>query len=91
MEIEIKSALTALLAAINSANGPAIVDGLTRLDHLLAAAPQGTLHPQLAHYLERRSYAKALALLDGGGPGGQTPPGGCGGREATTAKPTGAA
>ncbi len=65
METQIKDALAALLAAINAANGPAITDGLTRLDGLLAAAPRGTLHPQLAHFLERRSYAKALAWLDG--------------------------
>ncbi len=91
METQIKDALNALLAAINAAEGSAIATGLTRLDDLLAAAPRGALHPQLSHFLERRSYAKALAWLDGGGPGGQTPPGGCGGREPTTAKPTSAA
>jgi predicted component of type VI protein secretion system len=87
VETQIKTTLAALLAAISSANGPAIADGLARLDQLLAAAPPGSLHPQLAHYLERRSYAKALAWLDGGGPGGQTPPGGCGGREPKTSQP----
>jgi predicted component of type VI protein secretion system len=87
METKIKSALTTLLAAIKSANGPAIAEGLDRVDRLLTATPHGTLHPQLAHFLERRSYAKALAWLDGGGPGGQTPPGGCGGREPSAAKP----
>ena len=87
VETQIKTTLNALLAAINSANGPAISDGLSRLDELLATAPPGSLHPQLAHYLERRSYAKALAWLDGGGPGGQTPPGGCGGREPKTSQP----
>jgi hypothetical protein len=86
METQIKDALAALLAAINAADGPAITDGLTRLDGLLAGAPRGALHPQLAHFLERRSYAKALAFLDGGGPGGQTPPGGCGGRVDSAAK-----
>ena len=65
METKIKEALAALLAAISSADGPGITDGLTRLDGLLAAAPRGALHPQLAHFLERRSYAKALAWLDG--------------------------
>ncbi len=91
METQIKPALAALLAAINAADGPAITAGLTRLDGLLAAAPRGALHPQLAHFLERRSYAKALAFLEGGGPGGQTPPGGCGGRETATTKPASAA
>jgi predicted component of type VI protein secretion system len=65
METQIKTALAALLAAINAADGPAITDGLTRLDGLLASAPRGALHPQLTHFLERRSYAKALAWLDG--------------------------
>ena len=72
MESQIKTTLAALLAAINSADGAAVANGLTRLDDLVAAAPPGSLHPQLAHFLERRSYAKALAWLDGGGPGGQT-------------------
>lgn len=90
MEAQIKPVLSALLVAINAADGPAITAGLTRLDGLLAATPRGALHPQLAHFLERRSYAKALAWLDGGGPGDQTPPGGCGGRETPTTKPAGA-
>jgi hypothetical protein len=87
VETEIKSSLAALLAAIDSANGPAIADELDRVERLLAATPQGTLHPQLVHFLERRSYAKAMAWLEGNGPGGQTPPGGCGGRGPSAAKP----
>ncbi len=87
METQIKTNLAELLAAISSANGPAIADGLNRLDSLLAAAPRGSLHPQLAHFLERRSYAKALAWLEGGGPGGQTPPGGCSNRGLEKVKP----
>lgn len=78
METEIKTALNALLAAIGSGDGPGITAGMETLDGLLARG-RGALHPQLTHFLERRSYAKALAFLGGDGPGGQNPPGGCGG------------
>ena len=82
IEAQIKETLVALLADISSANGTAIADGLTKLDGLLATAREGTgLHPQLEHFLERRSYAKALMFL-----GGDTdiPVGACGGREKKT-------
>ena len=75
METQIKEALVALLAAIDAANGAAIAANIAKLDGLLDQA--GTqLHPQLRHFLERRSYAKALMFL-----GGETdiPVGICGG------------
>lgn len=67
MDTEIRDALLALHAAIPRADGAAIATQTARLDDLLASG-RGTLHPQLAHFLERRSYAKALAWL-----GGETP------------------
>jgi hypothetical protein len=76
METQIKASLTALLAAIKSADGQTVADEMTRLDDFLARGRAG-LHPQLAHFLENRSYAKALMFL-----GGDTeiPVGVCGGR-----------
>jgi hypothetical protein len=49
---------------------------MARLDEALERGRAG-LHPQLVHFLERRSYAKALMFL-----GGETdiPVGACGGR-----------
>jgi hypothetical protein len=76
MESEIKASLTALLAGIKAGDGQAIADHMTRLDDFLAKGRAG-LHPQLIHFLENRSYAKALMFL-----GGETniPVGVCGGR-----------
>ena len=76
METQIKDSLTALLAAIKTSDGQTVVDEMTRLDDFLARGRAG-LHPQLIHFLENRSYAKALMFL-----GGETdiPVGNCGGR-----------
>jgi len=38
-----------------------------KIDKLAAAVP-GPLDPQLAHYLQRRSYDKALEFLEGWAP-----------------------
>jgi hypothetical protein len=76
MEAQIKESLNSLLEAIKQSDGPRIGAEMGRLEDLLA---QGrlALHPQLVHFLERRSYAKALLFL-----GGETdiPVGACGGR-----------
>ena len=73
METEIREALLALQTAIPQADGAAILAQTARLDELLAKH-RAALPPQLAHFLERRSYAKALAWL-----GGETPAAGvCG-------------
>jgi hypothetical protein len=76
MEIQIKESLRSLLAAIKAADGQTIADEMTRLDDYLERGRPG-LHPQLVHFLENRSYAKALMYL-----GGETdiPVGVCGGR-----------
>ena len=76
-ESEIKAALISLLAGIKSSDGPLISREMQRLDEFLAAG-KAAHSPQLAHFLERRSYAKALTLL-----GGESPAAGaCGPRKA---------
>lgn len=80
-ESKIKAALIRFTVGIKEADGPAISAALTDVEALLAAH-RGELHPQLVHFLEGRSYAKALAWL--GGAAEMTarptsPPGGCGG------------
>jgi hypothetical protein len=84
METQIKESLISLLAGIKAADGQVIADSMARLDEFLEQGRSG-LHPQLVHFLERRSYAKALMFL-----GGETniPVGACGGRAgaAPTAK-----
>lgn len=85
METEIKDALMSLLDGIKNANGSVVADQMARLDEF-AVLGRLTLHPQLLHFLERRSYAKAAMFL-----GGELdiPVGACGGRAARPeAKPT---
>jgi hypothetical protein len=76
METQIKDSLTALLNAIKVADGQRIAGEMERLDDFLARG-RTELHPQLVHFLENRSYAKAVMFL-----GGETdiPVGACGGR-----------
>jgi hypothetical protein len=71
MESEIHDALLALNAGIAQADGAAIGAQTARLDELVTRH-RGALDPQLAHFLERRSYAKALAWLDGATPAAGT-------------------
>ena len=78
MDSQIKAAIVALLAAIKAGDGQSVAEEMARLDDFLG---QGrlVLHSQLVHFLENRSYAKALMFL-----GGETdiPVGACGGRAA---------
>ena len=78
METQIKSSVVALMAAIKAGDSSIVADEMARLDEF-AAQGRSSLHPQLLHFLERRSYAKALMFL-----GGETdrPVGACGGRAA---------
>lgn len=82
-EAKIKAALIRFTAGIKNSDGPAISAALTEVESLLSVH-RGELHPQLVHFLEGRSYAKALAWL--GGESGfakpASPPGGCGGGHA---------
>jgi hypothetical protein len=78
MEPQIKESLNSLLDAIKQSDGTRVSTEMGRLEDLLARG-RADLHPQLVHFLERRSYAKALMFL-----GGETdiPVGACGGRPA---------
>jgi hypothetical protein len=71
METEIQDALVALNAGIAKKDGAAIAAQTARLDDLLVRH-RGALHPQLAHFLERRSYPKALQWLGGATPAAGT-------------------
>ena len=76
MDAYIKESLISLLAGIKASDGQVIAAEMARLDDFLERGRAG-LHPQLVHFLERRSYAKALMFL-----GGDTeiPAGKCGGK-----------
>lgn len=74
MESEVKAALITLLDGIKATDASAVSRGMARLDEIVAD-PAVRLHPQLAHFLQNRSYAKALAWLGGD----SVPAGRCGG------------
>jgi hypothetical protein len=76
METQIKAALNTLLSGIKVADARAITTSMASLDDYLAQG-RDTLHPQLVHFLENRSYAKALMFLGGES---NIPVGVCGGR-----------
>lgn len=69
-ETNIKAALISLHNGIKNSDGPAISQALSELENLLGLH-RASLHPQLVHFLEGRSYAKALAYL---GEGMNSPP-----------------
>jgi hypothetical protein len=75
MEAQIKESLNSLLDGIKRSDGTRVAHEMARLETLLAEGRAG-LHPQLAHFLERRSYAKALLFLRGAA---DIPAGACGG------------
>ena len=76
MESQIKESLTRLLGAIKASDGQVVAVEMGKLDEFLDRG-RATLHPQLVHFLQNRSYAKAVMFL-----GGETdiPVGACGGR-----------
>lgn len=76
METQIKDSLITLLDAIKTSNGAVVVDQMEKLDGFLAQG-RTALHPQLVHFLEKRSYAKAVMFLGGES---DIPVGICGGR-----------
>jgi hypothetical protein len=82
MEAQIKDSLISLLAAIKAANGKIIADEMARLDDFLERG-RVSLHPQLVHFLEKRSYAKAVMFLGGES---DIPVGICGGRAGRTSE-----
>lgn len=83
MEAEIKQSLSLLLAGIERADGAVISREMARLDEF-ADRGRLSLHPQLLHFLQRRSYAKALVYLEGDIP----PAGLCGGKAARPTEST---
>ena len=80
-EPKIKAALIRFTGGIKNSDAAAISAALNEVEALLAAH-RAELHPQLVHFLEGRSYAKALAWLGGAdelSAKPASPPGGCGG------------
>jgi hypothetical protein len=80
-ETNIKAALISLHNAIKNSDGQALSRSLNEIEGLLVLH-RASLHPQLVHFLDGRSYAKALAYLGGGEEltaKPSSPPGGCGG------------
>jgi hypothetical protein len=80
-EAKIKAALIRFTGGIKNSDAGAVSAALNDVEALLAAH-RAELHPQLVHFLEGRSYAKALAWLGGGdelAAKPASPPGGCGG------------
>lgn len=73
----IKDTLIQLDSAIKESNSAAITQSLRSLDQLVSSH-RGELDAQLRHFLERRSYQKALAYLEGES---DIPKGRCQGRE----------
>ena len=63
-ETKIKDALIQFHTGIKNSDGPGISAALDQIEKL-HRAHRAELHPQLAHFLEGRSYAKALAYLGG--------------------------
>jgi hypothetical protein len=80
-EAKIKAALIRFTDGIKNSDAGAVSAALNEVEALLAAH-RAELHPQLVHFLEGRSYAKALAYLGGADEltaKPSSPPGGCGG------------
>ncbi|HEY9154269.1 MAG TPA: hypothetical protein VIM69_04010 [Opitutaceae bacterium] len=63
-DTQIKDSLIALLNGIKNSDGVVIAREMELLDQAVTPARPG-MHPQLEHFLQRRSYAKALAFLGG--------------------------
>lgn len=64
IEERLKEALVSLQQGIKDSDSSEISGSLKALDQLLDAHRK-ELHPQLVHYLSRRSYEKALMHLEG--------------------------
>lgn len=72
----LKDHLNRLMTASKDGDGAGINAAMGAVDSVLEAN-RAELHPQLAHFLEQRSYAKALLFLGGAE---DIPVGRCGGR-----------
>lgn len=78
IEPAIKLSLSNLLAGIQRGDADVITTEMEKLDGALSTE-RNHLHPQLVHFLELRSYVKALMFLGGES---DIPVGACGGRAA---------
>ena len=76
MLAQLKDHLTLLMKAIKDGDGPGVIATMGQVEAVLEANRAG-LQPQLVHFLEQRSYAKALLFLGGAE---DIPVGRCGGR-----------
>ncbi|HEY9249730.1 MAG TPA: hypothetical protein VIO38_11380 [Rariglobus sp.] len=85
METQIKESLILLLDAIKASNGGIVVQEMEKIDGFLMRWRE-SLHPQLVHFLEKRSYAKAVMFLGGES---DIPVGICGGRAGRNGDNTG--
>ena len=65
--LQIQGGLIDLVSGMKHPDTHKMLQSMERLDALLAAH-RDALDPRLAHFLERRSYAKALEFLSGGRP-----------------------
>ena len=63
MEAEIKEALIGILDGIRQSDTQKVSEGMVRIETCLRS-DRSQLNPQLVHFLERRSYAKALGFLE---------------------------
>lgn len=70
---EIRECLMSLVESMNTSNGPAMIAGMERLDRFVSTE-SASIPPRLMHFLENRSYAKALDFLGGAG---EVPRGSC--------------
>jgi hypothetical protein len=59
----ITEALMAVVSGVSSPNTGALVTAMESLDNILLESKE-RLHPQLRHFLENRSYQKALTFLE---------------------------
>jgi len=82
IETKVKDALIRFNAGITASDGAAISRSLSEVEALLNAH-RDEMHPQLVHFLEGRSYAKALLWLGGDSAFAKpaSPPGGCSKRD----------
>ncbi len=78
VEEQIKDTLVRLMDGIKGHGGAAISASLAEADSLLKER-RGRIDPRLEHFLEKRSYSKALAWFERNTEFGraQTPTGGC--------------
>lgn len=82
IETKLKETLIHLHDGIKVADGNSVSTALNEIESMLCQY-RSELDPRLVHFLEGRSYAKALAYLGGGESGmgrPSSPPGGCGGK-----------